>query len=341
MYVGPTSQYPRVDEARVDALYELELAFSQLPPAGESCPPVHPRRPLPQPPRRRHRQHPPGRVLHRQDVSARGFTGLRLGLLELRAFEMAPHYRMGLLRDAAHPRASSALFWKQPFDRQPASAGEPPCTTASCCPEFVLRDFAEVLGYLRSNALASPSKSKWYATRIASSASPKIGSVSVRRRRTRTPSSPRTLERSRRGDDLRRHRPQRRLVPGTHPDQAHRRRWVERQVVTDSRYSRRVQQGRRVPLRPHRLSPAKLIAGIRYRARRLSAALHPTIPVHTPLTFDLIDTCEAALRRPLHLPRQPTRRQRIYTTRPTNAAEATGPPSRALRGQPTPSTRAD
>jgi uncharacterized protein (DUF2126 family) len=47
--------------------------------------------------------------------------------------------------------------------------------------------------------------------------------------------------------------------------------------------------GRMVPLH---LSEAQheALAGIRYRARRLSAALHPTIPVHTPLRFDLIDT---------------------------------------------------
>ncbi len=47
--------------------------------------------------------------------------------------------------------------------------------------------------------------------------------------------------------------------------------------------------GRRVPLHPTGTS-GESIAGIRFRARKLNAALHPTIPVHSPLTFDLIDT---------------------------------------------------
>ena len=55
-------------------------------------------------------------------------------------------------------------------------------------------------------------------------------------------------------------------------------------------------------------SAGEAVAGIRYRARRLSAALHPTIPVHTPLVFDLIDTWKSALDRSLHLLRRSTRR---------------------------------
>ena len=102
MYVGPTSQSPRVDEARMEALYELEVAFSNLP--ASDCPPSTVdglfRNLLVDVTGNSHRAefcvdklYPPESL------------GLRLGLLELRAFEMAPHVRMSLIEDAV----SSAL----------------------------------------------------------------------------------------------------------------------------------------------------------------------------------------------------------------------------------------
>ena len=78
--------------------------------------------------------------------------------------------------------------------------------------------------------------------------------------------------------------------------------------------------GRRVPLHLTEEAGAA-IAGIRYRARRLSAALHSTIPVHTPLTFELLDTWKGrSVGRCTYYagPRDGT----VHTTRPANATEA-------------------
>ena len=61
-------------------------------------------------------------------------------------------------------------------------------------------------------------------------------------------------------------------------------------LTADSRYIVAC-NGRRVPLQPA-AEPGVAVAGVRFRARKLSATMHPTIPVHSPLTFTLIDRCD-------------------------------------------------
>jgi uncharacterized protein (DUF2126 family) len=75
-----------------------------------------------------------------------------------------------------------------------------------------------------------------------------------------------------------------------------------------------------VPLRPTGKA-GEMIAGVRFRARQLSAALHPTIPVHSPLVFDIVDRWkERSVARCIYYATTPA--DRMYTTRPLNAAEA-------------------
>ena len=90
-------------------------------------------------------------------------------------------------------------------------------------------------------------------------------------------------------------------------------------LTTQTRYAVSC-NGRRVPLHPTG-EPGEAVAGIRYRARKLSAALHPTIPVHTPLAFELIDTWDQrSVARCVYYASPPD--GTIYTTRPVDAAEA-------------------
>jgi uncharacterized protein (DUF2126 family)/transglutaminase-like putative cysteine protease len=304
MYVGPTSQSPRADEARMDALYELEVAFSNLPPSD--CPPNIVdglfRNLLVDVTGNAHRAefcidklYPPEGL------------GLRLGLLELRAFEMAPHVRMGLL-EMLLIRALVCMFWKRPFEGGLVRWGTA-LHDRFMLPHFVGRDFSDVLSQLRGCGYNF--EEEWFAARLEFRF-PKIGSIAVEGvelelRQALEPwnvlAEETTSGRTVRAVDSSFERIQVRVSGFT----------------TESRYVVAC-NGRRVPLYPTGKS-GETVAGVRYCARQLSAMLHPTIPVHAPLIFDIIDRWkERAIGRCAYHVGSPD--GRAYTARPVNAAEA-------------------
>ena len=304
LFIGPTSQAPRIDEARDDNLYELEIALDLLP-AGESKQPWL-----------------ADRVLRNFLVDLTGNThraefcidklyspdspSRRLGLLEFRAFEMPPHARMSIVQMLLL-RCLVAQFWNNPYYRRLIRWGTE-LHDRFMLPHFVWEDLKTVVQDLRQAGFTF--ELEWFAP-FREFRFPHIGTIHVQGMQLdlHTALEPWHVlgeEISEQGTARYVDSSVERLQVSVHGMAG------ERYIVTCN--------GRKVPLRATGIR-GNFIAGVRYKAWQPYSSLHPTINAHPPLIFDIVDTgnCRSIGGCTYHVAHPGGRN---YETFPVNANEA-------------------
>ena len=305
-FIGPTSQAPRVDEGRDEQLYELEVAFGLIPDNdAEDVEPWLVDRLL------RHLLVDLTGNTHRAEFcidklySPDSASG-RLGLLEMRAFEMPPHAQMSIVQMLLI-RALVAKFWNTPYKGELVRWGTE-LHDRFMLHHYVRADIQEVIADLQDAGY--PFEMEWLEP-FFEFRFPKLGAVNVQNielelRMAIEPWHVLGEEVTRAGTS--------RFV-----DSSVERLQIKVTGLTDSRYI--VTCNERRLILHNTGTQGEYVGGVRYRAWQPPSALHPTIGVHSPLVFDIIDTWNGrAIGGCTYHVSHPGGRH--YDTLPVNAYEA-------------------
>ncbi|MFT3764388.1 MAG: transglutaminase family protein [Minicystis sp.] len=274
LFVGPTSQAPRLDEARHDALYEMEIALRRaFDGAGDDPPPWLADMLF------RHLLVDVSGNTHRSEIcidklfAPDGAHG-RQGLVELRAFEMPPHVRMSVAQMIL-VRSIVAALLKEPYDRPLARYGQS-LHDRYLLPFWMWRDFEDVLAFLadRGQALPPEGYRPFLEMRCPVVGHLAAGDVRLEVRNAIEPWHVLGEEMTATGTS--------RYVDSS----------VERiEVLADGLLAERhrvLVNGQQLPLVPTGKA-GQYVGGVRFRAWAPPHSLHPHLGVHHPVRIDVLD----------------------------------------------------